>query len=71
MSLLGKLQPSSLLHRDLLLLEKCTDPTDPGRRTEKSVAELERLCQQREAINFVYPSTSHGRNKVRYSYHFM
>ncbi|CAH2038528.1 unnamed protein product [Thlaspi arvense] len=33
-------------------------------RTEKSVAELERLCLQKEVANFVYPSTSHGRNKV-------
>lgn len=37
---------------------------DPRRRTQKSVAELEKLCLQKEAVNFVYPSTSHGRNKV-------
>ncbi|KAL1192954.1 Protein BONZAI 3 [Cardamine amara subsp. amara] len=32
-------------------------------KTEKSVAELERLCLQKEGANFVYPSFSHG-NKV-------
>ncbi|KAH0866550.1 hypothetical protein HID58_083761 [Brassica napus] len=55
--------------KDTPLLIECLDFNTSGNheligRTEKSVAELERLCQQREAINFVYPSTSHGRNKV-------
>ncbi|KAJ0250682.1 Protein BONZAI 3 [Hirschfeldia incana] len=55
--------------KDTPLLIECLDFNTSGNheligRTEKSVAELERLCQQREAVNFVYPSTSRGRNKV-------
>ncbi|CAH8384012.1 unnamed protein product [Eruca vesicaria subsp. sativa] len=55
--------------KDTPLLIECLDFNTSGNheligRTEKSIAELERLCHQREAINFVYPSTSHGRNKV-------
>ncbi|KAJ4895498.1 Protein BONZAI 3 [Raphanus sativus] len=55
--------------KDTPLLIECLDFNTSGNheligRTEKSVAELERFCQQREAVNFVYPSTSHGRNKV-------
>ncbi|KAL0884636.1 hypothetical protein Bca101_008617 [Brassica carinata] len=55
--------------KDTPLLIECLDFNTSGNheligRTEKSVAELGRLCQQREAVNFLYPSTSHGRNKV-------
>ncbi|CAN8294909.1 unnamed protein product [Cochlearia groenlandica] len=51
------------------LIIECFDFNTSGNhdligRTEKSVAELERLCLQKEVANFVYPSLSHGRNKV-------
>uniref|UniRef100_A0A1J3FL71 Protein BONZAI 3 n=1 Tax=Noccaea caerulescens TaxID=107243 RepID=A0A1J3FL71_NOCCA len=55
--------------RDNPLVIECLDFNTNGThdligRTQKSVAELEKLCLQKEAVNFVYPSTSHGRNKV-------
>ncbi|VYS45458.1 unnamed protein product [Arabidopsis thaliana] len=55
--------------KDTPLVIECLDFNTSGNheligKTEKSVAELERLCLQKEAANFVYPSLSHGRNKV-------
>ncbi|CAN8311706.1 unnamed protein product [Cochlearia groenlandica] len=55
--------------KDNPLIIECFDFNTSGNheligRTEKSVAELEKLCLQKEVANFVYPSVTNGRNKV-------
>ncbi|KAG7594794.1 Glycoside hydrolase superfamily [Arabidopsis thaliana x Arabidopsis arenosa] len=55
--------------QDTPLVIECFDFKTSGNHeligmTEKSVVELERLCLQKEVANFVYPTRSHGGNKV-------
>ncbi|KAJ0266999.1 C2 domain-containing protein [Hirschfeldia incana] len=52
--------------KETSLLLECIDYKTSERigMTVKSVSQLESLFQQKEAALFVYPSTTHGRNKV-------